>query len=135
MTRLRELYDGDKQYGYGPEDMQFLDAEATKAHINVDNARGSVFFPGTARIDPALLTRGLGSTSSRSRVSRSAKTPRRVISARVSSPTNRGPVTRDTIFVCIEGYSDTVTGDLPGLEGRQVIPVFSSMIATNPLPA
>jgi glycine/D-amino acid oxidase-like deaminating enzyme len=40
----------------------------------------------------------------------------------------------ETIFVCLEGYSDTVSGDLPGLQGRQVIPVFSSMIATEPLP-
>lgn len=47
----------------------------------------------------------------------------------------RGPVTGHTIFVCLEGHSDTVTGRLPGLEGRQVVPVFSSMIVTDPLPA
>ncbi|WP_350270248.1 FAD-binding oxidoreductase [Brevibacterium sp. CBA3109] len=134
MTRLRELYEGDKQYGYGPEDMQFLDAEATKAHINVDNAHGSVFFPGTARIDPALLTRGLAAVLKNQGVTICEDTSAGHIGKGVVA-TNRGPVTGDTIFVCLEGYSDTVTGDLPGLEGRQVIPVFSSMIATNPLPA
>src|SRR5699024_8298419 len=44
-------------------------------------------------------------------------------------------VNGETIFVCLEGYSDTVSGNLPGLEGRQVIPGFSSMIATEPLSA
>lgn len=59
LTRLHELFDQDRRYGYGRDDMEFLDAEATKAHINVDYAQGGVFFPGTAHIDPARLTQGL----------------------------------------------------------------------------
>lgn len=134
MSRLRELYEGNEAFGYGPEDMQFLDAEATKAHINVDNAQGSVFFPGTARIDPALLCEGLARVLRGQGVTICEETAAGHISKNAVS-TTRGPVNGDTIFVCLEGYSDTVSGDLPGLEGRQVIPVFSSMIATNPLPA
>ncbi|WP_260848164.1 FAD-binding oxidoreductase [Brevibacterium aurantiacum] len=113
--------------------MEFLDAEATKAHINVDNAQGSVFFPGAARIDPALLTHGLARVLRTQGVTICEDTAAGHIGKNVVS-TNRGPVTGDTIFVCLEGYSDTVSGDLPGLAGRQVIPVFSSMIATDPLP-
>ena len=134
MSRLRELYEGNDAFGYGPEDMQFLDAAGTKAHINVDNAQGSVFFPGTARIDPALLTQGLARVLRAQGVTICEDTAAGHIGKNTVS-TNRGPVNGDTIFVCLEGYSDTVGGDLPGLEGRQVIPVFSSMIATNPLPA
>src|SRR5699024_7952473 len=59
MSRLRELFEGNARFGYGPEDMQFLDAEETRAHINVDRAQGSIHFPGTAALDPALLSRGL----------------------------------------------------------------------------
>jgi hypothetical protein len=41
--------------------MQFLDAEATRAaHQRRRGTQGSIYFPGTAAIDPALLTRGLG---------------------------------------------------------------------------
>src|SRR5699024_8615547 len=59
MSRLRELFEGNAQFGYGPEDMQFLDAAETRSRINVDRAQGSIYFPGTAALDPALLTRGL----------------------------------------------------------------------------
>ncbi|WP_413332079.1 NAD(P)/FAD-dependent oxidoreductase [Brevibacterium sp. GP-SGM9] len=134
MARLRELFDGNEEYGYGREDMRFLDVEETRAHINVDNAQGSLFFPGTARIDPALLTEGLARVLKNQGVRICEDTSAGHIGKGQVS-TNRGPVSGDTIFVCLEGYSDTVTGDLPGLEGRQVIPVFSSMIATEPLSA
>ncbi|MDN6135758.1 MAG: FAD-binding oxidoreductase, partial [Brevibacterium sp.] len=134
MSRLRDLVAGNKTFGYGPEDMQILDAEETSARINVDNAHGSVLFPGTARIDPALLSEGLARVLRDQGVTICEDTSAGHISTGVVA-TDRGPVTGDTIFVCLEGYSDTVTGDLPGLDGRQVIPVFSSMIATNPLPA
>ncbi|WP_157929832.1 NAD(P)/FAD-dependent oxidoreductase, partial [Brevibacterium epidermidis] len=132
LSRLRGLQAGNEQFGYGPEDMQFLDAEATRARINVDQALGSLYFPGTAAIDPALLTRGLGRVLREQGVTICEATSARHI-RKNSVATDRGPVHADTIFVCLEGYSDTVGGDLPGLQGRQVIPVFSSMIATEPL--
>ncbi|KAB1942449.1 NAD(P)/FAD-dependent oxidoreductase, partial [Brevibacterium linens] len=132
LSRLRDLEAGNEQFGYGPEDMQFLDAEATLARINVDGALGSLYFPGTAAIDPALLTRGLSHVLRESGVTICEATSARHI-RKNSVATDRGPVRADTIFVCLEGYSDTVGGDLPGLAGRQVIPVFSSMIATEPL--
>ncbi|MCF2573574.1 NAD(P)/FAD-dependent oxidoreductase [Brevibacterium sp. UCMA 11754] len=134
MTRVHELFDANQKYGYGPQDMQLLDAEETRARINVDGAHGSVFVPGTARIDPALLAQGLARVLRAQGVTICEDTTAGHIGKGVVS-TDRGPVTGNTIFVCLEGYSDTVTGDLPGLEGRQFIPVFSSMIATNPLPA
>ena len=134
LSRLRELFEGNEKFGYGPEDMQFLDAEATRAHIDVDGALGSIFFPGTAAIDPALLTQGLARTLRGSGVTICEATSARHI-RKDSVATDRGPVYADTIFVCLEGYSDTVGGELPGLNGRQVIPVFSSMIATEPLSA
>ena len=134
MARLHDLVEGNRRFGYGPEDMQVLDAAETRARINVDNAQGSVFVPGTARIDPALLTEGLARVLRERGVTICEGTRARHIGTGLVS-TERGPVSGETIFVCLEGYSDTVAGDLPGLEGRQVIPVFSSMIATEPLPA
>src|SRR5699024_7910940 len=97
-------------------------------------ARGSIYFPGTAAVDPALLTRGLARVLRDEGVRICEDTSAGHIGTGVVS-TDRGPVQAETIFVCLEGYSDTVAGNLPGLEGRQVIPVFSSMIATEPLPA
>ncbi|RBP62013.1 glycine/D-amino acid oxidase-like deaminating enzyme [Brevibacterium sanguinis] len=134
MARLEELVEANEKYGYGPEDMEVLDAEQTRARVNVDQAMGGVFVPGTARIDPALLVRGLARVLRDRGVTICEDTAAAHISPGAVA-TNRGPVSGETILVCLEGYSDTVTGDLPGLEGRQVIPVFSSMIATNPLPA
>ncbi|MDN5821405.1 MAG: FAD-binding oxidoreductase, partial [Brachybacterium sp.] len=134
MARVHELFDANRKYGYGPQDMQLLGAEETRTRIRVDGAQGSVFVPGTARIDPALLAQGLARALRAQGVKICEDTTAGHIGKGVVS-TNRGPVTGHTIFVCLEGYSDTVRGDLPGLQGRQVIPVFSSMIATNPLPA
>ena len=134
MSRLRELFEGNAQFGYGPEDMQFLDAAETRSRINVDRAQGSIYFPGTAALDPALLTRGLARVLRDQGVRICEDTSAGHVGTGVVS-TNRGPVNGETIFVCLEGYSDTVAGNLPGLEGRQVIPVFSSMIATEPLSA
>lgn len=134
MSRLRELFEGNAQFGYGPEDMQFLDAAETRSRINVDRAQGSIYFPGTAALDPALLTRGLARVLRDQGVRICEDTSAGHVGTGVVS-TNRGPVNGETIFVCLEGYSDTVSGNLPGLEGRQVIPVFSSMIATEPLSA
>src|SRR5699024_5108092 len=123
MSRLRELVEGNARFRYGPAEMQFLDAEETRAQINVDRARGSIYFPGTAALDPALLTRGLARVLRDQGVRICEDTSAGHIGTGVVS-TDRGPVDGETIFVCLEGYSDTVTGNLPGLEGRQVIPVF-----------
>ncbi|WP_210604242.1 NAD(P)/FAD-dependent oxidoreductase [Brevibacterium oceani] len=132
MSRLRDLQAGNEQFGYGPEDMQFLDAKATRARIDVAGALGSLYFPATAAIDPALLTRGLARVLREQGVTICEDTAAGHIGKGVVS-TTRGQVSGNTVFICLEGYSDTVTGDLPGLQGRQVIPVFSSMIATEPL--
>lgn len=134
MARIHELIEANREYGYGPADMQVLDAAETRARINVDDARGSVFVPGTARIDPALLVEGLTRVLRAQGVTICEGTTAAHIGTG-TVVTDRGPVNGETIFVCLEGYSDTVSGKLPGLEGRQVIPVFSSMIATDPLPA
>src|SRR5699024_1260132 len=134
MSRLRELFEGNVRFGYGPEDMQFLDAEETRAHINVDQAKGSIYFPGTAAVDPALLTRGLARVLRDQGVTICEDTSAGHIGAGVVS-TNRGRVNGETVFVCLEGCSDTVAGDLPGLAWRRVIPVIPSRIAPEPLPA
>lgn len=134
MSRLHDLVSANERFGYAPEDMQVLDAEDARAHINVAGARGSLYFPGTAAIDPALLTCGLARVLREQGVTICEGTAAGHIGKGAVS-TTRGQVTGDTVFVCLEGYSDTVTGDLPGLQGRQVIPVFSSMISTEPLPS
>src|SRR5699024_2991822 len=134
MSRLREHGEVNARLGYAPEDMQFLDAEETRAHINIDRAQGSVYFPGTAALDPALLTRGLARALRDEGVRICEDTSAGHIGAGVVS-TDRGPVAAEAIFVCLEGYSDTVAGDLPGLAGRQVSPGVSSRIATEPLPS
>lgn len=98
MSRLRELSEANARFGYGLEDMQVLDAEDTRAHLNVDSARGSLYFPGTAAIDPARLTRGLADILRKSDVTICEATSARHI-GKGSVVTDRGPVNGDTIFV------------------------------------
>ncbi|WP_019544390.1 NAD(P)/FAD-dependent oxidoreductase [Streptomyces sulphureus] len=133
MERIRATYRGDLAYGYSTDDVRLLTAAEARSRVNVENAVGGILYGRTTAVDPALLTRGLADAVA-------ARGVRICEDARVSHidagsvTTNRGRVGGRTILVCLEAYSGTVTGSAPGLGARQVIPVNSSVIVTEPLP-
>jgi len=128
MARVKATREAHLRFGYEPSQVVLLDAEQTRARVNSVTAHGGLLYPETARVDPAKLTRGLAEVLRRRGVVISEHTPAREVTAhRVR--TDRGWIDAGRIAVCLEAYTSRLLG------GRKVIPVNSSMIVTDPLPA
>ena len=105
---------------------------AEAAHYGVDaielRADGGSFDPACARLHPAKLVRGLARVLESKGVRLFESTEVLDFASR-SVRTNRGTVTRETVVVAMEGYGATVRQT-----HRRVLPLYSLMIATEPLP-
>jgi glycine/D-amino acid oxidase-like deaminating enzyme len=126
--RLREEVGDERRWGFGDEDFRWLEPSEASERISVRGARGAVFSPHCAAIHPARLARGLARAVERHGVTVFERTtvvelaPGRV-------RTTDGLVKADVVVRATEGY----TAKLPGLR-RALVPVYSLMIATEPLP-
>jgi glycine/D-amino acid oxidase-like deaminating enzyme len=118
-----------RSWGFGDEDYALLNASETSAHIHVRDALGAVFTPHCAAIHPAKLVRHLAYHVQGMGVDVYEHT--RVLAINKGSVrTDRGVVRAPIIVRATEGY----TAALPGLK-RAIAPVYSLMLATEPLPA
>jgi glycine/D-amino acid oxidase-like deaminating enzyme len=117
---------------WGVDRLEFRDAEhtargATVARGTTAPALGSTFDPACARVQPAKLVRGLARVVERLGVSVYEQTE--VLSwSRGAVVTDRGLVSADSIVIALEGYG----ADLAQTH-RRVLPLYSLMIATEPL--
>ncbi len=97
--------------------------------VRAAGARGATYDPDCARLHPAKLVRGLAAAVDARGVRIAEGTEVLGWSAgRVD--TDRGRVSCDRIVLAVEGFGAT----LPGLR-RSTLPLYSLMIATEPLPA
>ena len=105
-------------------------AEAAKYGVDAIELRddGGTFDPACARLHPAKLVRGLARVLEAKGVRIFEATEVHGFAAR-SVRTNRGTVTCETVVVATEGYGAA----LPQTH-RRVLPLYSLMIATEPLP-
>ncbi|MFZ0664444.1 MAG: FAD-binding oxidoreductase [Acidimicrobiales bacterium] len=127
LERARTEVDSAHKFGLTEEDIRFVGASEAKAELGATNVLGGVLTPHCAAIQPALLARGLAAAVERNSVKLFESTAALAIEpGRVR--TSRGTVTADVVVRATEGY----TAELTGME-RQVIPVYSLMVATEPL--
>ena len=114
---------------WGNTDEVALTAGEVTARINVAGAVGGVFNPHGARIQPAKLVRGLAGVVAGMGVTIYESTPVTAIEPGVAR-TPFGDVRARYVLRATEGFT-------AGLEGerRTWLPMNSSMIATEPLPA
>jgi glycine/D-amino acid oxidase-like deaminating enzyme len=128
--RLRAELAEEREWGFGDDDVRWLSADEARARIGVaTDVRGALYTPHCAAIHPAKLARGLADLVTArgvqlfegTRVTRIE--PGRAVTA-------NGTVTAEYVIRATEGY----TPELPG-EHRTVAPLYSLMIATEPLPA
>jgi glycine/D-amino acid oxidase-like deaminating enzyme len=128
VERLREEVQDERRWGFGEEDYRWLDPEEAAGRIVVNGSRGAAFTPHCAALQPARLVRGLARTVERRGVELFEGTPAVELGpGRVRTPYGR--VRAEVVVRSTEGYTPT----LPGSK-REVIPVYSLMIATEPLP-
>ncbi len=128
VARLRRQVEAERAWGFGPEDVRWLDAAESDERVRVAGALGAVYTPHCARIHPARLVRGLArAVEARGAVLYERSRVVEVGSGRVV--TDGGSVAAETVVVATEGY----TARLPERR-RHLAPVYSLMIATEPLP-
>ena len=93
-----------------------------------NGALGASFDPNCARIHPAKLVRGLARVLERRGVAIFEGTQVRAFAPRTVT-TSRGVVRAEHVVVATEGYGATLKATT-----RRVLPLYSLMIATEPLP-
>jgi glycine/D-amino acid oxidase-like deaminating enzyme len=110
---------------YGVDPLEWWEPDRASAA----GSHGAVFDPNCARLHPAKLVRGLArALEARGVHIAEGTTVTRVDPGRVE--TDRGVVTCDRAVIAIEGYGAA----LPQTH-RSILPLYSLMIATEPLPS
>ncbi|HEY3687395.1 MAG TPA: FAD-dependent oxidoreductase [Streptosporangiaceae bacterium] len=127
LPRLRAAARTAREWG-NPDETPLSAREVTD-RINVDGALGGLFNPHCARIQPAKLVQGLAAAVTRLGVTIYESTPVTAIEpGRARTPF--GDVRARYVIRATEGFTAGLAG-----ERRTWLPMNSSMIATEPLPA
>jgi glycine/D-amino acid oxidase-like deaminating enzyme len=128
-SRARAEIDEARSWGLDEDDVRLLDAGEASGVLAATHVRGATYTPDCAAIHPARLVRGLADTVVRRGVDLYEQTPATAIApGRVV--TRNGIVRAEHVIRATEGYTRT----LDGLR-RGTVPVYSLIIATEPLPA
>jgi glycine/D-amino acid oxidase-like deaminating enzyme len=129
LERARAAVDEARRFGFGPDRLALLRADEAARHVRATGVSGATFTPDCAAVHPAKLVRGLARAVER-RGGRIVEGTRVVSVSPGRVRTARGDVTARSVLLATEGF----TPELPGRR-RDVVPVYSLMIATEPLPA
>ena len=128
LERARAEVAEARGYGFGEDDLVLLTEAEARDRVAASSVLGGTYTPHCAAIHPARLVRGLAQAVRERGVKLFERTPVTEI-APGKLVTTRGTVRADYVIRATEGY----TPALPGLH-RAVVPVYSLMIATEPLP-
>ncbi|GAA5067858.1 glycine/D-amino acid oxidase-like deaminating enzyme [Thermocatellispora tengchongensis] len=129
LARARHMLAHEREWGWGEEDLRPLDDAEREARLRVAGAQGMLWSPHCARIQPARLVRGLLRAVRGLGVQVFEATPVTAIEpGRAVTP--YGTVRAGHVIRATEGF----TAGLPG-KRRTWLPMNSSMIVTEPLPA
>ena len=129
LARARAEVSSWRRWGFDEGDMRLLDAGEVTARAALSGTLGGTYTPHCAAVQPAKLVQGLAQAVRRRGVAIYERTEVREIGpGRVL--TDRGTVRADVVVRATEGF----TADLKGAH-RDIVPMYSLMIATEPLPA
>ncbi|WP_435742065.1 NAD(P)/FAD-dependent oxidoreductase [Nocardioides sp. SYSU DS0663] len=127
LERLRAAVAADA--AWAGTDVALLDAEQAAARVRVAGALGASWHPHCARVHPAKLVAGLAEVVERLGVEVFEGTPVRALEPR-RAVTDRGAVRAAYVIRATEGYTAGLRG-----QRRALLPMNSSMVVTEPLPA
>ncbi len=128
LERAKAEVEEARDFGFGDDDLRLLSADEARSLACASQVLGGTFTPHCAAIHPARLARGLLEAVRRAGVSVYERTPVLELSPG-QVVTASGTVRARHVIRATEGY----TPGLPGYQ-RRVVPVYSMMIATEPLP-
>lgn len=127
LTRLKAFHAAEQTYG--EKDRELYGAAETAERIRVAGAVGSTWTPHGARLHPVKLVHGLAAAVEALGVTIHESTPVTEIRPK-HAVTPYGTVRAPYILRCTEGFTANLKG-----QKRTWLPMNSSMIATEPLPA
>ena len=119
----------DEAHAWDQQEVELLDGPAARARLNATDTIGAMFTPDCAAIHPAKLVRGLARAVSERGVTIYEQTQATSITPH-TVVTSGGTVTADFVVRATEGYTPTLEG-----RRRAIAPVYSLVVATEPLPA
>jgi glycine/D-amino acid oxidase-like deaminating enzyme len=128
-ARAQEEVAHARSWGLGEDDVRLLDAAAATDVVAATRVRGATYTPDTAAIHPARLVRGLADAVVRRGVVLYEGTPATAITPG-AVVTGHGTLRAERVIRATEGYTRSLDG-----QRRQIVPVYSLIIATEPLPA
>jgi glycine/D-amino acid oxidase-like deaminating enzyme len=129
LARARAEVEEARRWGQGEQQVRMLGTDAAREVLDATGILGATYSPDCAAIQPLRLARGLAS----SLVDRGVRVHEHTRVTEVAPhrlTTGSGTVTAETVVRATEGY----TSQLPG-HRRTMAPVYSLVIATEPLPA
>jgi glycine/D-amino acid oxidase-like deaminating enzyme len=128
LARARAEVEHARSWGLGEEQVRLLSETEATTVLGATRVRGATYTPDCAAIHPGRLVRGLAAAVERRGVTIYEQTPATEIApGRVE--TRHGTVRADHVIRATEGYTRTLAG-----QRRRLVPVYSLIIATEPLP-
>jgi glycine/D-amino acid oxidase-like deaminating enzyme len=129
LARLRRSVEAKQARGLGADDIRLLGPGELEERLRARGALGASFTPHCARIDPARLARGLAVACERLGVTIHERTPALAVEPRhVRCP--GGSIRAEMVVRATEAYTTELEG-----EKRRFLPLYSLMVATEPLSA
>ncbi len=128
LMRVRDEVRTAHERGFTEDDLRVLERDEARSMLDAQSVLGGAFTPHCAVVHPARLVRGLARVVEAAGVPIFERTPVREITPG-RAETAAGTVRAEVVLRATEGYTPT----LAGLR-RAVAPVYSLMVATEPLP-
>lgn len=126
--RVKDSVADELAWGFTEDDFRWLGESEARGLIDVAGCLGAAYTPHCARIHPARLARGLAHAAERLGVRIYEQTEATALGNGAVS-TRSGKVRADIVVRAVEGYMP----NLPGSR-RVLLPLYSLMVATEPLP-
>ena len=127
LARTQAEVAGWREWGFGNEQMQLLDASDAVSRVRATRVLGGTFTPHCAALHPYELVVGLAAAVRRLGVTIHEGTTVTAIEPHLVR-TDGGDVRADVVVRATEGY----TAQVPGAH-RAIVPMYSLMVATEPL--
>ncbi|WP_151081709.1 NAD(P)/FAD-dependent oxidoreductase [Nocardioides cynanchi] len=128
LARAKAEVEHARSWGLGEDQVRLLSETEATSVLAATRVRGATYTPDCAAIHPGRLVRGLAAAVERRGGTIYEQTPATEIApGRVE--TRHGTVRAAHVIRATEGYTRTLAG-----QRRQIVPVYSLIIATEPLP-
>ena len=128
LTRARADVEHARRWGLGEDDVRLLGGQEARSMLAATQVRGATYTPDCAVVHPGRLVAGLADAVERRGVTiyegtrATSLEPGRAL-------TDRGTLRADVVVRATEGYTRSLRG-----RRRELAPVYSLIIGTEPLP-